>query len=37
MLKVFGMGAGQSAEVPEGGTEGYHVLKVHETVPRALW
>lgn len=27
------MGAGQSAEVPGGGTEGFHVLRVHENSP----
>ena len=27
------MGAGQSVEVPGGGTEGYHVLRVQDSSP----
>jgi hypothetical protein len=27
------MGAGQSVEIPGGGTEGYHVLRVQENSP----
>ena len=33
ILKKNTMGAGQSVEVPGGGTEGYHVLRVQDSSP----